>query len=216
MISVYFAWRRGRGRPRNGKHGLKLVLLSILGIWVFSLCLICIPIYFAGGKFGFDPLHGRCNLLQCEKESTNGRYCIPQLVEAVGVGVPSLVLIISYALVYINLTQTSENGEADSLKRSVLILTACYFIFILPTSITALLPSSVSNWAFIGTIFSCWYWLIYIVNFFIYIIFWRRVRMGILIFIKDVFNIIGFQGYRTKENVSAKESECWWFPLRIL
>ena len=112
-------------------------------------------IYLAGGKFGFDTLHGRCNLLQCEKESTNGRYCIPQLVEAVGVGIPSLVLIISYTLVYINLTQTSEDAEA-----------ACYFIYILPTSITALLPTSVSNWAFIGTLFSCWYWLIYIVNFF--------------------------------------------------
>ena len=51
------------------------------------------------------------------------------LIEAIGFGVPSLVVIISYSLVYIKLTQSGENAEVTSLKKAVLVLTVCYFIF---------------------------------------------------------------------------------------
>ena len=158
MISAYFAWRRGRGRPRNEDSGLWPGVISILVIWVFCLSLTCVPLFGICGQFGYDPIHGKCHLLPCKKCSSDGVISIPpgMLIEAIGFGVPSLVVIISYSLVYIKLTQSGENAEVTSLKKAVLVLTVCYFFFILPNVATAWLPSEVNKWALIGTLLDCW------------------------------------------------------------
>ena len=216
MIAAYFAWRRGQGRPRDNNHAFWCVMCSIIIVWVFCLCLTSMPLYGICGEFGYDPIHAKCHLLPCEKCSLGGVYFIPPalLMEAIGVGVPSLIIIVSYIFVHMKLSQASENDEVGSLKKAVLILTVCYFAFILPNSLTAWLPEEVSKWAFIGTILGCWYWLIYTVNFFIYILFWRRVRMAIFLFLKDVLEILGLKRNSAGLSILETETDHWWMELR--
>ena len=123
-ISAYFAWRRGRGRPRNIRHGLRPVLLTIVVIWVFCLCLTCIPLLGACGQFGYDAVHGKCHILVCEKCSFDDDFYFPPglVLSYVGVGIPSLIVFISYTLVYRSLSNLESNTETWILKRAVIIL----------------------------------------------------------------------------------------------
>eukprot|EP00092_Neocalanus_flemingeri_P002879 GFUD01003078.1.p1 GENE.GFUD01003078.1~~GFUD01003078.1.p1 ORF type:complete len:322 (+),score=42.73 GFUD01003078.1:112-966(+) len=220
LIAAYFAWRRGRGRPRKITHGLWPVVSIIIGIWVFCLCVTCIPLLGAcNGQFGYDAVHGKCHVLLREKCTADDDYiCLPGLVlEALGDGVPSLIVIISYSLVYRNLSQAKADAETWSLKRAVLILTICYFIFILPHAIIEWLPDDVDKSVLIGVLIHCWYWLVYIVNFFIYIIFWRRVRIGIRIFFRDMLDIAGWKQRNNPDLVGQNNaSSVWWIDFQNL
>ena len=192
----------------------------ILGIWVFCFCLTCAPLLgVCDAESGYDAVHGKCHVLLREMCSADGDYiCLPGLVlEALGDGVPSMIVIISYSMVYKNLSEAKMDAETWSLKRAVLILAFCYFIFIIPHAIFEWLPDDVTMSAFIGVIIHCWYWLLYIVNFFIYISFWRRVRLGIWLFFKDVLETAGWK-FKNSETVGQDNnaSTIWWVEIQNL
>eukprot|EP00092_Neocalanus_flemingeri_P012153 GFUD01013101.1.p1 GENE.GFUD01013101.1~~GFUD01013101.1.p1 ORF type:complete len:379 (-),score=55.89 GFUD01013101.1:514-1557(-) len=214
LISAYFAWRRGRGRPRNGRYGRWPVLGIILWIWIFSFCLTSIPLFEVCGKIGYDAVHGKCHIIECEKCSEDSSFLFPPggVILAIGVGLPFITVLVSYGLVYRTLSLETTDAETWSQRRSVMILTSCYFIFLLPIGIIEWLPGSVTSRAFISVVVYCWYWFVYVVNFFIYIIFWRRIRKGIALMVKDVLGIAGWK-MKTKSD-SAVHSVPWWIELR--
>ena len=197
--------------------GVRTACHVILCIWAFSLCLTFIPLFGICGEIGYDAVNGMCHVLVCEKCSAESEYICPPglLLEAFGVGVPSLVIICSYTAVYRSLSRAPADAETFSLKRSVLILSVCYFIFILPNAIIYQLPYDVSMSAIASAIVHCWYWFIYVVNFFIYITFWRRVRVGIKIFVRDILKICGFKPIQKSEIVQLQDNtSIWWIILR--
>ena len=107
----------------------------------------CVPLLgVCDGESGYDAVHGKCHVLLREMCSADGDYiCLPGLVlEALGDGVPSMIVIISYSMVYKNLSEAKMNAETWSLKRAVLILGFCYFIFIIPHAIFEWLPDDVT------------------------------------------------------------------------
>ena len=197
--------------------GVRTACHVILCIWTFSLCLTFIPLLRICGEIGYDAVNGRCAVLVCEKCSAESEYICPPglLLEALGVGVPSLVIICSYTAVYRSLSRAPADAETFSLKRSVLILSVCYFIFILPNAIIYQLPYDVSMSAIASAIVHCWYWFIYVVNFFIYITFWRRVRVGIKIFVRDILKICGLKPIQKSQIVQLQDNtSIWWIILR--
>ena len=180
----------------------------------------CVPLLgVCDAESGYDAVHGKCHVLLREMCSDDGDYiCLPGLVlEALGDGVPSMIVIISYSMVYKNLSEAKMDAETWSLKRAVLILGICYFIFIIPHAIFEWLLYDVTMSAFIGIIIHCWYWLLYIVNFFIYISFWRRVRLGIWLFFKDVLETAGWK-FKNSETVwqDNNASTIWWVEIQNL
>ena len=93
-----------------------------------------------------------------------------------------------------------------------MILTFCYFIFILPIAIIEWLPEAVSNRAFISVSIYLCYWFVYVVNFFIYVIFWRRIRTVIILMMQDIVEALGFQT-QTKRDAAK---DFWWDSLQRL
>jgi len=124
--------------------------------------------------------------------SSDGTYrYVPALVlELVGDWLPSMIVIVSYILVYMTLSKAIEDVEVRSLKQAVLILTVCYLVFIIPHAVVKLFTDSIVMGGVMGVLIHCWYWSLYAVNFFIYIAFWRRLRTGICIFLKDIRDIL--------------------------
>ena len=216
LISAYFAWRRKRGQQSNSRYGAKPVLGMIVGVWVYSFCITCIPLMGLCGQLGFDPKHGKCKVISCESCSEGSYFTGPPggIVLAVSIGIPSIVILISYTMVYNSLAKVTADMDTSNLRKSVLILVICYFSFILPILIIEWLPEDIYGKAVIGVFVYSWYWCIYVINFFIYIIFWRRVRMGIQIFLKDMF---GKPEIQTNANdISNSHSSIWWRDLQRL
>ena len=146
LISAYFAWRRKRGQPTNPRYGAKPALAMVLCIWVYSFCITCIPLLGLCGQLGYDPKHGKCKVISCETCSEGSYLSAPPggFVLAISVGLPSLVILISYTLVYNSLTQVPpDTVETRNLRQSVLILAICYFLFIIPIIIIEWLTSQV-------------------------------------------------------------------------
>ena len=125
IIPTYFVLRRGRGRPRNIEHGWRPALAAVLCVWIFSFCLTCLAFSGFCGHFGYDAVYGRCHMI-CSQGL---------IIMAVGVGLPTLVVVVSYCLVYRELSKAREDVETENLQKSVLILTICYLVFIVPHSI---------------------------------------------------------------------------------
>ena len=187
-------------------------MLLIASTWVYSFCLTCIPLLGVCGQLGFDPGHGKCRVLSCESCSVGTYFTVPPggIILAVSIGVPSLVILVSYTRVYTSLSQV-QDADTRSLRVSVFILALCYFVFILPILVIEWVPDMGAEAAVVGVSVYSWYWCIYIINFFIYIFFWRRVRTGIQIFLKDV---LGISGLKQNSIVSNNESSVWWNGMR--
>ena len=168
------------------------------------------------GKFGYDAVHGKCHIIECEKCSENITFTCPPggVIIMTGVGVPFMIVLVSYGLVYKSLREADLNLETRSQQQSVMILTFCYFIFILPIAIIEWLPEAVSNRAFISVSIYLCYWFVYVVNFFIYVIFWRRIRTVIILMLKDLAEALGLKT-QTKRD-AAKDSTTWWDSLQRL
>ena len=148
----------------------------IVFIWVFSFALALIPLTEICGKYGYDAVHGKCHIIECENCSEDSSFSFPPggVILAVGVGLPFMVVVVSYGLVYRTLMQCPPEVDTVEQIRSVKILTCCYFLFILPIAIIEWLPEIVTMRAFVSIIFYLIYWFIYIINFFIYIFFWKK------------------------------------------
>eukprot|EP00092_Neocalanus_flemingeri_P009136 GFUD01009837.1.p1 GENE.GFUD01009837.1~~GFUD01009837.1.p1 ORF type:complete len:404 (+),score=49.92 GFUD01009837.1:222-1433(+) len=248
LISAYFAWRRSCDRSYKIENGGRPALAAIICVWIFCISLTCVPFFGFCGHFGYDSVQGRCHIICCQGH----------IIEAVGVGLPSLVVVVSYSLLYINLTklqnmekqeivlsgtdphgfgsgtrtafsccccfiqlgcyykpcQATEDGETGRQRKAVMILTICYVVFILPHSIFELLPSTISDRALISVLVHAWFWVMYIVNFFIYIIFWRRVRKGIQLLFMDLLGMTGWKCKNIFGSENVEDSDPWWLQMQ--
>ena len=216
LISAYFAWRRGRGKPRNTQYKNYYVLGCILSIWIYVFCISCINLFEVCGEIGYDAVHGICHVISCEKCSQESTIKLPTitLLVVLGIGLPFIIILVSYSLVFKTLSEVETDVETWSQRRAVMILAFCYFIFILPCGINELLPETVSSRAFIRVGIYCWYWLVYVVNFFIYVIFWRRIRTAMILMLKDIMGVAGWN-LNTKRNIE-NTTEQWWSKLQVL
>ena len=83
-----------------------------------------------------------------------------------------------------------ESGTKAIMKSSI-ILTLCYFIFILPIYILELIPLRAGyHKQVIGVITYSWYWLVYMIDAFVYVLYWPRCREALWIMIKDIISPI--------------------------
>ena len=91
-------------------------------------------------------------MIECEKCSEDSTTISPPggIILTVGVGLPSIVVLVSYGLVYKSLNQCAAVEDTQDQQLSVMILTFCYFIFILPIAIIEWLPEAVSKRAYIS------------------------------------------------------------------
>ena len=212
LIAAYFAVRRKQG---SAWKSWKIVILMLLLTWAYSLGLASIPLWGWCGNLGYDPLHGTCKIISCQNCFGEGSFVsMGGIIVTVSVGVPAVVVLVSYSLVYSSLIKAPLNQETVGLRRSVLILTVCYFIFILPILIIEWIPEKMPNLDVIRIGIYSWYWCIYVVNFLIYIIVWRKIRMGIHIFIKDILG--DGQKDTHPHNVSVDQSSVWWKAMQKL
>ena len=205
LISTYFAWRRGRGRPKEIEHGWKPSVVAIICIWIFSIGLTCIPLFGLCGHFGYDAVQGRCHMM-CSKS---------RIIMVFGDGLPCLVVLFSYTLVYRSLKRASEDEETRSQRKVVMVLALCYVSFILPHSIFESLPHETPNRAVLNVIFHAWFWCMYAVNFFIYIIFYRRVRKAMQFLVIDLMELAGVK-WNPWGSETDPGSDPWWGDLNEL
>eukprot|EP00092_Neocalanus_flemingeri_P046236 GFUD01051994.1.p1 GENE.GFUD01051994.1~~GFUD01051994.1.p1 ORF type:complete len:371 (-),score=35.09 GFUD01051994.1:296-1408(-) len=103
LISAYFAWRRRCGRSYKIDNGWRPALPAILCVWIFCISLTCVPFFGFCGHFGYDSVQGRCHII-CSRG---------HIIEAVGVGLPSLVVVVSYSFLYINLAKLQKMEKQE-------------------------------------------------------------------------------------------------------
>ena len=153
-----------------------------------------------------------CHIIDCGKCSQDSTFHFPSgaPIAILGIGFPFIVILISYSLVYIKLSGIEADVETWSQRRAVMILAFCYFIFILPLCVTSVLPEVIAYRAFIRVAIFSWYFLVYVVNFLIYVIFWRRIRTAMKLMLMD---IIGFVGRKQDQEYSTS---LWWSQLRAV
>ena len=132
-----------------------------------------------------------------------------------GDGLPCLVVLISYTLVYRSLKIASEDEETGSQRKVVMVLALCYVSFILPHSIFESLPHETPNRAVFNVIFHAWFWCMYAVNFFIYIIFYRRVRKAMQFLVIDLMELAGVN-WNPWGSETDPGSDPWWGDLNEL
>ena len=109
-------------------------------IWVECIILTSFPYFGWYGQFGFDPIHGKCHLVECDEDSENGKIKPSILINTIGEGIPFVIVIISYSAVFLKLREDDNDDSTSQYKISTIILTFCYFIFILPNYVVELIP----------------------------------------------------------------------------
>ena len=131
-----------------------------------------------------------------------------------GIGLPFIIMVISYSLVYKNLSKMTTDTETWNQRRAVLILAFSYFIFVLPLGISELLPKNISDLAFIRVVIYGWYFQVYLINFLTYILFWRRIRTAMRFLLKDLMDIVGWKSRTGNEREYS--TSLWWSELHTL
>ena len=136
--------------------------LIIKFIWVETSLLVSLPMLKGVGEFGYDRNHGKCSLIECSdwqevccSKGTNflikvilkgsTAYISPgAVINTIGVGLPFVIILVSYTLVFSVLHNQPDRSNEDVLqyKLSTIILTLCYFIFIVPIYIIEWIPFS--------------------------------------------------------------------------
>ena len=109
-------------------------------IWVECIILTSFPYFGWYGQFGFDPIHGKCHLVECDEDSENGKIKPSILINTIGTGIPFVIVIISYSAVFLKLREDDNDDSTSQYKISTIILTFCYFIFILPIYVVEFIP----------------------------------------------------------------------------
>ena len=178
-------------------------------IWIYSFLLPLFPLLGACGKIGYDAVQGRCHIICPEA----------RIILLVGDGLPMIILVVSYAIVYMKLQRAPRDDEARRKKINVLILTFCYIVFMLPHSIFEALPvDAIPNRAFFNVIFHAWFWCMFAINFFIYIIFWERVRKAMKLLMYDILEIVtmGWFIKWPKPKIEDDSEIPWWRDMVYL
>ena len=106
-------------------------------------------------------------------------------------GIPFIVVIISYSAILRKYSNQNYESGTKAIMKSTIILTLCYFIFIFPIYILELIPLEAGpHKQLIGVITYSWYWLVYMIDAFVYVLYWPRCREALWIMIKDIFSPI--------------------------
>ena len=106
-------------------------------------------------------------------------------------GIPFIVVIISYSAILRKYSNRNHESGTKAIMKSSIILTLCYLIFILPIYILELIPLQAGpHKQLIGVITYSWYWLVYMIDAFVYVLYWPRCREALWIMIKDIFSPI--------------------------
>lgn len=156
-------------------------------IWVECIILTSFPYFGWYGQFGFDPIHGKCHLVECDEDSENGKIKPSILINTIGTGIPFVIVIISYSAVFLKLREDDNDDSTSQYKISTIILTFCYFIFILPIYVVEFIPV-ICNKDLASALIYTWYWLVYVINVFVYVIYLPRCREAILTLLADLFS----------------------------
>ena len=120
-------------------------------------------------------------------------------------GIPFIVVIISYSAILRKYSNLHHESGTKEIMKSTIILTLCYFIFILPIYILELIPLTAGpHKQVIGVITYSWYWLVYMIDAFVYVLYWPRCREAVWFMIKDIFSPIRSQLAR---NIIKQKSE---------
>ena len=131
-----------------------------------------------------------------------------------GIGLPFIIMVISYSLVFKNLSKMTTDIEIWNQRRAVLILAFSYLIFVLPLGISELLPKNIPDLAFIRVVIYGWYFQVYLINFLIYVLFWRRIRTAMRLMLKDILDIVGLKSQTGNEREYS--TSLWWSELQAL
>lgn len=174
------AWNNLRRRKKITRR--RTVLLLLAAIWLFWSCITALPLLGVLGTFGYDPIHGKCHLIECK----DWMWPPGAIMNTIGVGLPFAVLIISYSAMLRKYGNLNDSRTKEIVK-SLIILTLCYFIFILPIYLLELIPLEAHlNKELIGVCTYSWYWLVYMIDAFVYVLYWPRYREALWMMMKDI------------------------------
>ena len=188
------------------------------------------------GEYGFDANHGKCHLVECDRCSRYFNYegkCVPHIIiNTIGIGMPALIVIISYGASFWKLITDHQDDDVSQYKRSTIILTVCYVFFIVPIYAIEFIDMdevkekviSNSNRFSIGVqvlfqaqivvaIYSV-YWLVYVVNVLIYVMYLPRMREAYKLIIIDIIETCsgGYINLLRKPTSTREKSTIDKFP----
>jgi len=188
-ISLYLA-------VRKKYHSKWLVLVVLICVWLFALSLT-LPLLLLD-RFGYDAVTGKCHII------VNSNH--QQLyVESIGGGVPAVVMLFSYLVVY---RRHKEDGKlGNTLNNTLIRLILGFLLFSL--------PHVVIKWTldpFADAVMHCWFWLIFVVNPLIYIFYDEglRVKEGMVLLVRDLRS---GSGPKQEEEITSNSSDIWWIGL---
>ena len=186
------------------------------------------------GEYGFDANHGKCHLVECDRCSRYFNYegkCVPHIIiNTIGIGIPALIVIISYGASFWKLITDHQDDDVSQYKRSTIILTVCYVFFIVPIYAIEFIDMdevkekviSNSNRFSIGVqiifqaqivvgIYSV-YWLVYVVNVLIYVMYLPRMREAYKLIIIDIIETCSGGYFNLRTTSTGEKSTVDKFP----
>jgi len=192
--SACIAWNQLK--PNKEINSKRTIIFIIIGIWIEVVLLVSLPLFNVVGEFGYDLQNGKCALIECSNwmDFETDIYLSPgAVILSIGVGLPFLVVLVSYGIVFRILDQQQnlyQSVSSGQYKRSTVILTLCYFVFILPICIIEWVPITIKGKDLIHALVFSWYLLTYIVNVFVYVIYLPRCREAIILMFRDIFSCL--------------------------
>ena len=178
-------------------------------IWFVSLIIASTPLSGLFGQYGYDACLGKCHILNCNLPSSLNIY-LPAggVTLTLGVGLPCFLTFVASMIIFKNLglcfiyrpETEQERARTNEIHKVTSVLIFCYVVFILPIYIVEWIPYSEETSPLITLIIYSWYWLIYIINVFVYIIYGPRCREAIGLFFRDLLKITKLSRVTSDEN----------------
>jgi len=172
------------------------------------------------GEYGFDANHGKCHLVECDRCSRYFNYegkCVPHIIiNTIGIGIPALIVIISYGASFWKLITDHQDDDVSQYKRSTIILTVCYVFFIVPIyAIEFIDMDEVKEKAQIVVAIYSVYWLVYVVNVLIYVMYLPRMREAYKLIIIDIIETCSGGYFNLRTTSTREKSTIDKFPSNL-
>ena len=189
-------------------------------IWILSISIACIPLFHLFGQYGYDAVTGECHILNCSLTNDLDIH-IPAsgVTLTLGVGLPCIISFAACLKILHSFEDSNaeEKAQLKEILKVTSVLIFCYVIFILPTYIIQWVPFSEDLYPLISLLIFLWYFLMYIINAFVYIICGPRCRDVIRLFIRDLKNFTILSRASQLEHTSdfpmGKISECHQYSI---
>jgi len=166
--------------------GRKNTAVVILTVWVYAISIIFIPYRAMDGKIGFDCENGICHVLEGKSMSKTYGYFLSS-INFLPVSILLLFNIFLVCAPSLSPNPISED-QSDNVKKevkSIYLLSTIYSLLLLPHAIIKLVPDFKGKPA-VRKLLYCFYWITYIINFFLYIIFLPNMRLAMRTVWKDL------------------------------